>query len=668
MAFSWRHPLSPVSDLALRVEQRAWSPLALAFGLAAIIAVRNLFEIMVGVNPVFTGLASFVHYPLAYVGPFLALTLVLAAWADVAPVRVARLMVLAWLLTLAPPLVDLVLHPGTEKPTIGYLQADPSDLGRIWTRFFDPRVALAGTTPGIRVEAAAAVVLGAVYVALRSRRWTRAAGAAVTIYATSLFFFSLPVLVAGLFRAVNPLITVDAVFRGEGVVMRGTDPANPDRVALFWLVPLVLALLAAWKVLARRHGEAGPPHEDAAPSPGVVLAFAGVAGFVAALWLHFPTGQPLVYAPYDALSLGGLVLALLLAGRALVRRDLLAAAAAAVLALGLGRSVAVGLAAAAGALAPLVFPALTGRARTLALVIAGPLATFAAFAAGFALVIGPEALARLPLPAAGPAAAAGLAIAAFAAITPAGRPAPAWSWPAVTGTVALLGVLLAGVPPAAVVALPLGLVGGIVVAGMRAWRTDRAAVVTMLAVAGFVALTVTRGLLATDFVREPWARAERCVPRLEIVRAQELERAGKWGEAEGAYRKALACDEDDLDAQRGLGLGWIRYDKKVDKGLAMLERLAMQESASALDLSNLGGVYLQVGRAADALPLLERAVALEPDRLNARFNLAQAYEDLGRRAEAIDAWRAYVERARRYPDERADVDIARRHLQALEGR
>ena len=61
------------------------------------------------------------------------MTLVLALLARVAPSRVARLMVLAWLLTLIPPLADLVLHHKSEAPTIGYMVAEPVDLPRIIT-------------------------------------------------------------------------------------------------------------------------------------------------------------------------------------------------------------------------------------------------------------------------------------------------------------------------------------------------------------------------------------------------------------------------------------------------------------------------------------------------------------------------------------------------------
>ena len=93
-----------------RMEELPIGPGALAATLAGIIALRNVLEIVVAKNPVFHGISAFVHYPMAYVAPFFALTLVLALWAGVASARVARLMLMAWLLTLVPPVADLVLH------------------------------------------------------------------------------------------------------------------------------------------------------------------------------------------------------------------------------------------------------------------------------------------------------------------------------------------------------------------------------------------------------------------------------------------------------------------------------------------------------------------------------------------------------------------------------
>lgn len=73
----------------------------------------------------------------------------------------------------------------------------------------------------------------------------------------------------------------------------------------------------------------------------------------------------------------------------------------------------------------------------------------------------------------------------------------------------------------------------------------------------------------------------------------------------------------------------------------------------------------RMGRAADAVPLLQAAVEAEPHWSNARRELALALEAAGpaHRAAAIDAWEAFLERAPRLPMEHRRE--AEAHLAAL---
>src|SRR5262245_38958605 len=91
------------------------TPLTLAASvgtLAGVVALRHLLEIATGRYPIYTPVQFFVHYPLAYIAPFLALSLLLAFFAGERPERTARLMLLAWLLTLLPPLWDIAWGAG----------------------------------------------------------------------------------------------------------------------------------------------------------------------------------------------------------------------------------------------------------------------------------------------------------------------------------------------------------------------------------------------------------------------------------------------------------------------------------------------------------------------------------------------------------------------------
>lgn len=641
--------------------------------LGGIIAVRNLLEVMVANNPAFKGLSALVHYPLAYLAPFLALTLVLAFWSRVAPNRVARLMVLAWLLTLVPPVADLALHHRTEAPTIGYLVADPADLGRIFRDFFNPWAAFGGTTPGIRIEAAAAVLLGGVYVALRGRSWLRTAGAMASIYITCLFFFALPILTLAFFRLVNPKTTRADLLWGQGAVFRPDPDTSPDSTAILWLIPVLLGLFFAWRKLERRDPEeawfSGSWGSSAASGflPGLALAL--LAGLVTASMIRIPPDAPQAQAPLDTLAPLGGMLALLLAGSAVLHRHGaapaqagLALAAAVCLAAALGRTAAMGLAAAAG---PLVFLGtvwLPPRFRFLAAIPIGAIATLGAWAAGFALVVGPEGFARLPQAAIWFALAGG---GGLGILTLAG-----WNAPPFWG--ALVAALTTGTATWAMGGPALGAVGTVAgaVAGFFGRWADRqsprrSGIWTGLLM-GTAILILGRGAVTAPEIREALKKESLHNPRLEVIRAEQYEKEGNWDTARTLYREALKYSPDYLPALRGLGLGLVKHDPpRLAMGIEMMEKAARHPQALPTDLSNLASVYIQKDRAAEALPLLERARSGDPFNTDILFNRAAALEALGEKEAARQAWGEYIGRARRFPELAGEVQQARKRLKAL---
>ncbi len=625
---TWRR----FGETVARLEELPWGPGRTFALLAGIIAVRNLLEITVARNPVFPALAAFVHYPLAYLAPALALVLVLAALAGVAPARVARLMALAWLLTLAPPVLDLLLHPGREVPTIAYLQADPSDLGWVFLHFFDPRVVLPGTTAGIRLEALAAVLLGALYVLLRSGKPLRALAALPAIYLVSLFFFSLPVIVYGLFRLPAPGLTRDAFAHGEGILYLPDTDSTFDGRAISWLVPLVLVLGFFFRRLEARHGEGWlAPGKGDPGSAGAVTAWSlpllgGVLfGVLAGRLLWFPPEAVPPRSPWDLLGTLSCLLAvpLLLAsvsllaggahgpgfGSALLGSALLAA---------LGRGPALSLLALAGAAAPVlagILPRGTA-SRLLSSAIAGGPALLAAFAAGFSLVIGPEGPARIPRP-----------------------------------------------------VLPWLVVGGMVVMvlaelGRRFSPSARLRPVVPLLLGAALVLGGT-GVLASSPVRASLHDDTRNVGRLARIRGERLLRRGQLDRARSWLRRALKLNPADADAERQLGLLYLAKGR-TDMAEAHLRRALELAPRSPANLANLASLLLRQDRPAEALELLKRAREEAPRDLVVLFNRAEALDALGRREEAIAAWRVYLRLAAPRPSERESVRHARRRLRALE--
>ncbi|HEX4046702.1 MAG TPA: tetratricopeptide repeat protein, partial [Elusimicrobiota bacterium] len=139
--------------------------------------------------------------------------------------------------------------------------------------------------------------------------------------------------------------------------------------------------------------------------------------------------------------------------------------------------------------------------------------------------------------------------------------------------------------------------------------------------------------------------------------------AKRWPEAEAAYSRALEIAPDMAVAERNLAglaavsrrppapiLGVLADMRAVDadiarrdysdRVLALAASVARRAPTIAKARFVSGSLLLQRGRAAEAIPDLEAAVALDPGRAPARVNLGNAFITLGRRADAVAEYRA----------------------------
>ena len=135
-------------------------------------------------------------------------------------------------------------------------------------------------------------------------------------------------------------------------------------------------------------------------------------------------------------------------------------------------------------------------------------------------------------------------------------------------------------------------------------------------------------------------RAEEAIPRY-LLAAQLA--PGKW-----AYRFNLA-------RARGLVGDW---GGAVDD-YRIADRLFPDDHAT---LFNLGLALRKAGRAAEALPVLERVVALAPDDPSFVLTAARTYDELDRRAQAAAAYRKFLSQSAAG----TDAEAARGRLARLE--
>lgn len=109
---------------------------------------------------------------------------------------------------------------------------------------------------------------------------------------------------------------------------------------------------------------------------------------------------------------------------------------------------------------------------------------------------------------------------------------------------------------------------------------------------------------------------------------RELQRSGKFDDAERAYRLALELEPDHVDARNGLAAISVNRGD-VDLALSILGSLAASHADQPHLLANLGYAHYLKGNYFDARVALEQAVALDPANERTRDKLRMVLQKLG---------------------------------------
>lgn len=154
----------------------------------------------------------------------------------------------------------------------------------------------------------------------------------------------------------------------------------------------------------------------------------------------------------------------------------------------------------------------------------------------------------------------------------------------------------------------------------------------------WLTLAVGAGLLAGCSFTPPMPPA-RIVPHAAIRDAadtadgfymlgRELQRAGKFDDADRAYRQALSLDPAHVEANNGLAaVSASRGD--LDLAITILERLVAEQPEQAHLQANLGHAHYLRGNYFEARVALEKAAALDPENPRIRQKLVQAQRKQG---------------------------------------
>lgn len=140
-----------------------------------------------------------------------------------------------------------------------------------------------------------------------------------------------------------------------------------------------------------------------------------------------------------------------------------------------------------------------------------------------------------------------------------------------------------------------------------------------------------------------------------------------YGVAVDAYRKALASGFSSkvwlAEVHHKLGLVLEATGQPEAARDEMLKSLAIHPNTPEV-LNNLGTVYLKLGSRPKAIEALERAVTLRPNYAMARYNLAEAYEEVNTKR-ALSEYDTYLALVEGIPGEEERVARAKARIAAL---
>ena len=131
--------------------------------------------------------------------------------------------------------------------------------------------------------------------------------------------------------------------------------------------------------------------------------------------------------------------------------------------------------------------------------------------------------------------------------------------------------------------------------------------------------------------------------------------AGDLARAERHFQAALAASMPTADVHLGLALCYVSTGRPREAAKALDEARRIEPGNPVVE-ANLGALALEAGDAAKAAGYFRAALKIDPDLLQARFNLARALAREGRQAEALAEAQSLLERLPAGAPQRAEVE------------
>lgn len=128
-----------------------------------------------------------------------------------------------------------------------------------------------------------------------------------------------------------------------------------------------------------------------------------------------------------------------------------------------------------------------------------------------------------------------------------------------------------------------------------------------------------------------WQLADPGAARAFYYQGLALAAAGRFGEAESSYRRALQLEPDDFKTWNNLATLLFDALSREAEGVQCLTRALERDPGNPLGWANLASMHGQLGRHAQALECAERALAIAPEMVEAHLHRGRAASALGRK-------------------------------------
>ncbi|MEL6687877.1 MAG: tetratricopeptide repeat protein, partial [Pseudomonadota bacterium] len=160
------------------------------------------------------------------------------------------------------------------------------------------------------------------------------------------------------------------------------------------------------------------------------------------------------------------------------------------------------------------------------------------------------------------------------------------------------------------------------------------------------------------FFREKWAEALpfytslvdslteeelRANPEPLRLRGIIFERLDRWPEAEADFQRVLEYRPNDADTLNYLGYTWVDRGENLIEALDMIRKAVALEPNSGAITDSLGWAYYKLGRYEEAKVELEKAVVMSPYSATIIDHLGDVYWRVGRKREATYQWKRALE-------------------------